>query len=273
VGSKQISGFEISEQYKGRIKTMALIQEGTYEGMTVAASIYEAPSGAVMCSMVVDVEGAHLKGGICLVQKDGTLSERGFRDVQVIFGWSDWDWGKWNQEPEAFAGAAVQAVVETIQGERGEFSSIKYVNPPGGGQRLEKADARGLAAKYGARTRALFGGSTSLNTGGSSQKTDDSRQRTAGSKGNPHPNPLPSQGEGVERGGRMPPPPPVAAIEPSTMEECWEQFCKVNSGKTELELYDLWPKFINEVTGKTQMEVTPQGWGKVRDAIGGMLPY
>jgi hypothetical protein len=40
-----------------------------------------------------------------------------------------------------------------------------------------------------------------------------------------------------------------------------------------LELYDLWPKFVKEVTGKTQMEVTPQGWGKVRDAIGGMLPY
>ena len=137
---------------------MALIEEGTYEGLTVAASIYEAPSGAVMCSMVVDVSGAHLKGGICLVQKDGTLSERGFKDVQTIFGWSDWDWSKWDQEPEAFAGAAVQAVVETIQGERGEFSSIKYINPSGGGQRLEKANAKGLAAKYGARTRALFGG-------------------------------------------------------------------------------------------------------------------
>jgi hypothetical protein len=57
------------------------------------------------------------------------------------------------------------------------------------------------------------------------------------------------------------------------MEECWDQFCQVNSSKTELELYDLWPKFVKEVTGKTQMEVTPQGWGKVRDAIGGMLPF
>ena len=254
---------------------MALIEEGTYEGLTVGASIYEAPSGAVMCSMVVDVSGAHLKGGICLVQKDGTLSERGFKDVQSIFGWSDWDWSKWDQEPEAFAGAAVQAVVETVQGERGEFSSIKYINPPGGGQRLEKANAKGLAAKYGARTRALFGGVPAA--GGSGQ-------RTAGSKGNPHPHPLPSQGEGEERGGRTPPPtpkappppptpPPVAAVTPSTMEECWDQFCQVNSSKTELELYDLWPKFVKEVTGKTQMEVTPQGWGKVRDAIGGMLPY
>ena len=227
---------------------MALIQEGTYEGLTVAASIYEAPSGAVMCSMVVDVGGTHLKGGICLVQKDGTLSERGFKDVQLIFGWSDWDWAKWSQEPEAFAGAAVQAIVETIQGERGAFSSIKYVNPPGGGQRLEKADAKGLAAKYGAKTRALFGGSPA----GPAAKT------------------LPPV---APKAPPPPTPPPAAVVAPSTMEECWDQFCQVNRSKTELELYDLWPRFINEVTGKTQMEVTPQGWGKVRDAIGGMLPY
>ncbi|MEI7881521.1 MAG: hypothetical protein WCI95_11670 [bacterium] len=92
------------------------------------------------------------------------------------------------------------------------------------------------------------------------------------------------KGEGEERGGRTPPPAPktapppptppsAAAVTPSTMEECWDQFCQVNKSKTELELYDLWPRFINEVTGKTQMEVTPQGWGKVRDAIGGMLPF
>jgi len=257
---------------------MALIQEGTYEGVTVAASIYEAPSGAVMCSMVVDVGGTHLKGGICLVQKDGTLSERGFKDAQAIFGWTDWDWAKWSQEPETFAGAAVQAVVETVQGERGDFSSIKYINPPGGGQRLEKADAKGLAAKYGAKTRALFGGSSQTAVGSGQRavgrpQTSDCRPQTKAGESNPHPHPLPSQGEGEERGGRTPPPPPAAVVVPSTMEECWDQFCQVNKSKTELELYDLWPKFIKEVTGKTQMEVTPQGWGKVRDAIGGMLPY
>ena len=138
---------------------MALMEEGTYPGTTVAASIYEAPSGAVMCSMVIEINGEQLKGGICLVQKDGTLSERGFKDVQEIFGWRDWDWEKWGQEPETFAGAAVQVKVETIQGERGAFSSIKYINPAGGGQRLEAANAKGLAARYGAKTRALFGGS------------------------------------------------------------------------------------------------------------------
>ena len=160
----------------------------------------------------------------------------------------------------------MQAVVETIQGERGAFSSIKHINPTGGGQRQEKADAKGLAAKYGAKTRALFGGVPSA---------------PAARALSPRPSPL--KGEREERGGKTPPPPPTppfdsaqgkpAAVAPSTMEECWEQFCQVNASKTELELYDLWPKFVKEVTGKTQMEVTPQGWGNVRDSIGGMLPY
>ena len=231
------------------------VQPGTYEAVTVGATIYEAPSGAVMCNVMVDINGSHLKGGICLVQKDGTLSERGFKDVQAIFGWSEWDWSKWDQDPDAFAGAAVQAVVETVQGDRGEFSSIKYVNPPGGGQRLEKANAKTLAAKYGAKTRALFGGSTPLTTG---------RTTTAPSRP-----PAPPAAK--------PPPPTLptaeAAVEPATMEECWEQFCEVNKSKTELELYDLWPKFVKEVTGKTQMDVTPQGWGKIKNAIGEMLPF
>jgi len=222
------------------------VQPGTHEAVTVAATIYEAPSGAVMCRMTIDINGAHLQGGICLVQKDGTLSERGFKDVQAIFGWPEWDWSKWDQDPEAFAGAAVQVVVETVQGERGEFSSIKYVNPPGGGQRLEKGNAKTLAAKYGAKTRALFGGTSAA----------------------PRPPAPPA--------AKPPPPAPPraeAAVEPSTMEECWEAFCEVNKSKTELELYDLWPKFVKEVTGKTQMEVTPQGWGRVKDTIGKMLPF
>ena len=241
---------------------MALIQEGTYEGLTVAASIYEAPSGAVMCSMIVDVGGVHLKGGICLVQKDGTLSERGFKDVQAIFGWSDWDWSKWSQEPEAFAGAAVQAVVETIQGERGAFSSIKHINPTGGGQRLEKADAKGLAAKYGAKTRALFGGVPSA----SSART-------------PSPRPSPLKGEGE---GRTPPPPrqqaeftvPPLDVPPSSMEVCWDAFCRENPDQSERDLYKLWAEYVKSVAGKLQNDCTPADWGLVLYRLNaGQLPF
>ena len=134
----------------------AKVEPGTYTCKTTAATIYEAPSGAVMCRIGIDL--GLLTGGICLVQKDGTLSERGFKDAQAILGLSGpWDWAAWDAEPESWAGHDVEAVIETVQSVKGEFSSVKYLNPPGG-QKMEKADGRALAAKYGAKTRALFGG-------------------------------------------------------------------------------------------------------------------
>jgi len=109
-----------------------------------------------MCRIAIDIG---LTGGICLIQKDGTLSERGFKDAAAILGIEGpWDWAAWDREPEVWAGHDVEAVVETVTGEKGEFSSVKYLNVPGGGARMENADAKSLAAKYGARTRALFGG-------------------------------------------------------------------------------------------------------------------
>jgi hypothetical protein len=229
---------------------MALMEAGTYPGTTVAASIYEAPSGAVMCSMVVDVGGSHLKGGICLVQKDGTLSERGFKDAQEIFGWSDWDWGKWDVEPESFAGFAVQVKVEVEQGERGEYSVIKYINPAGGGQRLEKANAKALAAKYGAKTRALFGGSPAA----------AAKPAAAARPSAPRAAP--------------PPPAPPANLKPSTMEACWDAFCKEHPGKAERELYAKWAQEITRLTGKGQNDCTPEDWGVVLvDFSKGMLPF
>jgi hypothetical protein len=228
---------------------MALMEEGTHPGTTVAASIHEAASGAVMCSMIIDINGTQLKGGICLVMKDGSLSERGFRDVQAIFGWSDWDWAKWDQEPEAFAGAPVQVKVETVQGERGEYSSIKYINPASGGQRLEKANAQGLAARYGAKTRALFGGAP------------QTPNRPAAAMPSPKPPAAPK-----------PQPPPVEARPTSTIEACWNEFCKVNSGKSELELYGLWTTQIKDVTGKAQNDCTPEDWGKLFKVLTASLP-
>lgn len=214
----------------------AKMEPGTYQCKTTAATIYEAPSGAVMCRMGLDIG---LTGGICLIQKDGTLSERGFKDVQAIMGWSDWDWARWDGEPEQHAGRDVEAVIETAQGDKGEFSSVKYINVPGGGAAaLPKADAKALAAKYGAKTRALFGGT-------------------------PQAAPKPPVAK--------PPPPPPAVQKParpaSTMEEAWEAFCKRHASKTELELYGLWPQVIEKATGKAQNDCDAADWGEVLFAI------
>jgi hypothetical protein len=221
---------------------MALIEAGTYTGKIVEATIHEAPSGAVMFRARVDVGGAVLNGGICLIQKDGTLSERGFKDVQSILGWTAWDWAAFDNPPESFAGHDVDAVVETVEGEKGQFSSIKYMNPPGGGQQLTKADGKALAAKYGAKTRALFGGAPAAPAKPAAPKPPPATVK--------------------------PPLPTAPAVKPSSMEECWDVFIRVNPGKTELDLYALWPKAIAEATGgKNQNDCTPEDWGKVLDNI------
>lgn len=207
---------------------MPKVEPGTYQCKTTAATIYEAPSGAVMCRIGLDLG---LTGGICLIQKDGTLSERGFKDVQAILGMSGaWDWDAWSADPETWSGHDVEAVVETVQGDKGEFSSVKYLNPIGGGQKLEKADAKVLAAKYGAKTRALFGGTPA-----------------------PAKKPAPKQA----------PKPPAPKGETSTMEACWEAYLEAGASDDA----DGWYQTIRDVTGKDQNDCTPDDWGKLMKRI------
>ena len=214
----------------------AKVEPGTHQTTTTAATLYEAPSGALMCFIQAEIG---LKGGICLVQKDGTLSERGFKDAQSIFGLTGWDWALWEREPEAWAGHAVEFVVETLEGDRGEFSSVKYVNVPGGGQQMEKADATALATKYAAKTRALLGGKQSK----------------------PKP----------------PKKPPVQAelptAEASTMEAVWAKWCEgKDDSLAEEELYKQWDAAVQASTNKEQNDCTPEDWGVMLAKLSDQIP-
>jgi hypothetical protein len=218
-----------------------VLQPGTYEGTIKSATIYEAPSGAVMFQAMVDFDGVELRGGICLIQKDGTLSERGLKDVKTLYGLENWDWGKFDVEPEQLAGPVVSCVVEVNETDKGAYSNIKHMNVPGSGQVLAKADVKSLASKYGAKTRALFGGAPSAPAKPAAPKP-----------------PAPK------------PPAPKVAASVSTMEECWEKFCQANSSKGEIELYELWAMEVKKATNKDQNDCTPEDWGKVR---AGILPF
>ena len=210
----------------------AKIEAGTYQCKTTAATIYEAPSGAVMCRIALDIG---LTGGICLIQKDGTLSERGFRDVQAILGIEGaWDWAAWERDPAEWAGHDIEAVVEITQGDRGEFSSVKYLNVPGGSANMPKADAKTLATKYGAKTRALFGGAPA---------------KPAAPK--PAPNAPPKSGK------------------TSTMEACWDEWCKKNDGNDT----DAWYAAVKKMAGKEQNDCQPENWGRMMAHLTDQIPY
>lgn len=227
---------------------MPRIEAATYDGVTTSAVVNEAKSGAVMCYMQVDVEGVNLRGSICLVQKDGTLSDRGFKDVQAILEMTGpWDWSAWDAAPESFAGHPVKAVVEdhTFQNDKGEdvtVSQIRYLNPmSGAATALAKGDIKSIAAKYGAKTRAMFGAATK---------------------------------PAAPTTKKAPPKPPVKDAPVSTMEACWDKFCEQNPGKSETDLYDAWPKAIAAATGgKAQNDLTPQEWGKVLAHVSDNLPF
>ena len=219
-----------------------LIEPGTYGAKVTAATVKEYDTGSVMCRIRVDINGSQITGGICLIQKDGTLSERGFSDVKMLFGWNGTDWDFWAKPPEEHAGPDVDVVIETKTGDEGEYSSIKYINVPGsgGGAKLEAADAKSLAANYGAKTRALFGGA-------------------------------PAAKSPPKAPGKKPGPPAAKKVDPSTMEACWDKFVEKHAGKSETELYEIWPKNIHAATGKEQNDCTPEDWGKFMAVL--VMPF
>jgi hypothetical protein len=126
-------------------------------------------------------------------------------------------------------------VIVTEQGDKGEFSSVKYLNPPGGGNRLERCDAKSLAAKYGSKTRALFGGAPAAAA--------------------------PAMPTAPAPKATTPPPPPSAPGKTASIEEAWAAWGKPDD-------VDGFYRLIEQVTGKADRdEVTPAGWARVVQAI------
>ena len=138
---------------------MELMAEGTYDAVTKSAVLFESKQGALMCVFDIVVDGHILKAWITLVQKDGTVSERGLKNVQDVMGWTAWDWAAFEAEADTFGGRACSVVIETAPDNNGhDESKIKWLNAPGGG--MQRADAKAMAAKYSATFRAVLGGTT-----------------------------------------------------------------------------------------------------------------
>jgi hypothetical protein len=248
------------------------IEAGTYNAVTTGMAVQEAKSGAVMCVFGISVGGTKLRGVINLVKKDGTANERGQRDVAKILGWEVFDWNQTGAEPATFAGHEVQVLVEDViwtnpEGQDIEVSNIKYVNPPGGGGNvvLEKGNAKALAAKYGAATRALFGTPTS--GAGAAARTP------AGKLAASVP---PATGTApMAKATTGPKAPPAAAkhVTPlTTRDECWEalgeEYAKADPPLSQEELAAKWTKVIGEATGKPDDDtITSADWGTVMDTI------
>ena len=245
---------------------MEHIAEGTYDGVTKSAVLYEAKSGALMAVIDIDMQGRSVKGWITLVQKDGTMGERGLRDIMAIMGWVSWDWSKFEGDPLAFGGRPVSVVMadEVDPQTQETVSRVKYVNPPGY-MSVQRADAKSMAAKYGASARAILGG----NPHGARPATPPAAAPAVRPArfALPQPN-LPYN----------PPAPPlrrplVPPVEPSTMEECWIELHGANSNVDDTVIETAWFAMVaREFPGAAQTDITPADWGKFLAVIHAMPP-
>jgi len=212
---------------------MDLMAEGTYDAVTKSAVLYESKGNALMCVFDIEVAGRIMKGWITLVQKDGTLSERGIRNVQEVMGWTGWDWAAFEGNPSDFGGRACSVVIGTEPDQQGNpESKIKYINAPGSG--IQKADARAMAAKYGAKFRAVLGGGT------------------------PTARPTPAQR----------PMQALTAATSSTMPDCWAALCDAMQGKPQVVIEAAWFRLIDKVGGgKPPEAMSGAEWGAAKALI------
>jgi len=221
---------------------MDLMAEGTYDAVTKSAVIFESKGNALMCVFDIEVGGRVMKGWITLVQKDGTVSERGLKNVQEVMRWTGWDWAAFEGDPSDFGGKACSVVIATENDQQGNpESKIKYVNATGGG--IQKADAKAMAAKYSAKFRAVLGGAAPA-----------SRPTAPAEPAKPLHQPT------------IPPAASPAGM--STMPDCWGAICDAMKGKLQADIEAAWFRLVAKVGGgKDPDKLTHAEWGAAKALI------
>jgi hypothetical protein len=188
-------------------------------------------------------DGKEIIGKEYLELNDGTISDKTIKRLRDCF--PAWDGAIESLEAgECCRDVTVDIVIENEADKTDPsktWSNVKFMNPPGGkGATLPAAlDRKSLTAKYGAKFRALSGGTPPA----------------AKPKAPP-----------------APPPPAKAKGLTSTMEECWESLCKKFPEELREQVQERWFKLIEQsVPGKDQGDFTGDDWGKVAMAI--ELPF
>jgi hypothetical protein len=223
------------------------LENGTYQARPLAgewASVYETEGGALMLAMKFQLaDGQLISAWVCLAggqdsKNPGMVLENAVKSLRE---WSGWDGADptWFMEVD-LSGVDVDLVIENEVWQGKASPKVKWINKPGsgGGAKLPETDRRAIAAKYGAKFRALAGGVP--------------------------PKPRPA--------GQMAPPPsapptrpaPAPAKPVATQASAWAKLNTLGAGTADLEA--LWFRFV-DATGMDQAEMTLEGWAQVETAI------
>jgi hypothetical protein len=242
-----------------------MIAPGTYLAQATGASVYESAGGALMLAFAFEVpneggEPERLTAHQCLVQKDGTVSTITVGMCKTCWGWDGTD-PFWLTDPANLAGKDVEIVCEedSWTNNKGEVKTgvkVRYINPPGGGNRLpEPADRKAVLAKYGAKFRAISGG------------TQVKKPATTAPPKAMAPAPKPK--------APAPADPPAAPKPISSMQEAWNTLNEAMAGQPEDTVHAAWyEKLKAAVPGKSnQQDFTPEDWGAVKAACEDNVSY
>jgi hypothetical protein len=225
-------------------------EEGNYEAVTKAATVYENEKQKLILAVAFDVGGTEMKNRFVLVESDGVLNTVNIAKVRE---WSGWD----GIDPYWFIEAAKTSIkcmvkVKMEPGFRDPttmYPVIKWVNKAGceGSALPEEADRRAVLSKYGAKFRAIAGPQPMGAQTKPQGATPPQRPQTA----------TPPQ---------QPPTRPQTTAAHATLEECWRLMQQHNQKLKPEQVTEKWYGFI-DATGMDQADMTPEGWDKVKASI------
>ncbi len=223
------------------------LENGTYPAHpTGRVEVGEHANGCLIATMEFDIgEGRTISNVFWLTTKDGAINTRSIETLKEIFGWDGADPFWLADHAVEFVDVAVELVIknETFQGNDGNdhtVPKVKWVNPIGGGVQIANSDRKALTSKYGAKLRAVSGGTPAT-------------KKTA-------PPAAPAK-------AALPPEPKQNGI-PSDMHACWKTLTDAMADKPRNDVEAQWFEIIKEACGdKPQADYTPADWGVVMAKI------
>lgn len=224
--------------------------------LTGQGSVYEKPdNGSLICCLIVNVGGSDLKYHFTLLTTADGVKEKTVANLKSILPEWSGDIGELFDIVSAgeYAGREVEADCEPREYNNKTYTSIKWLNPPGGGTSVpQSTDKSALLKKYGAKFRAI-----------SPQKPKPAAPPTVTPTFAPKP------------AAPKPKPATKAAVEPSSAEACWSAINAVMEGKPDDEVQAKW----YEIIGGESVDTSAwdgQKWGEILLAInklGDQIPY
>lgn len=226
-----------------------LPEPGTYPARTDKGVIYETDGGALMAAFDCRIdEQTSIVARMCMFSKSGDAQQGTIRSLREAFGWDGTD-PFWFQDTD-LSQMDIEIVVEMETGQDGvERPRVRWINRPGGGHGMpEPGDRRAILAKYGARFRALAGGSAVKPQ--SSPTTSAPRQA---------PPTAPKTAPPVASGG------PARHVKPASLQEAWDAVCQSPAASMvpEDKLTAAWFDILARLVKKDQAECSPEDWGLV----------